>query len=375
MLPQPQVWIIAADMIFHHQAAFSKLQALIIDESFWRKSLRGIEHAEEWTVPLASLMAGSQSRRDLAVELSMQSDDGGLQRWIVDQMEVSALSKFIRLEWATMPKIKLYPGMPQDEFDRLQKDGRDVDKIALARRVIRILEELRHMLVHSDIRVSGRLLLDHDRNGLQIIRWRGVDAITKQFRIPTLLLDATLPDLAVLQVLHPQAEIVADIRVSMPPGVRIQQVLTAPTSSRKLIETNRLKDPEQHLKAVRRYIVQRWIETGRQSALVICQMKVAEWLRGKMPALVSIAHYNAIAGLDGYKDVRLLVLIGRAQPGPEAIETLAGALSGSMPVTISAGSQPAALPGTSRSAVASVCRMEPVSPLRATSILIRSPKV
>jgi Bifunctional DNA primase/polymerase, N-terminal/Primase C terminal 2 (PriCT-2) len=338
MLPRPQVWIIAADMIFHHQAAFGKLQALIIDESFWQKSLRGIEHIEEWSVPLASMMAGSQSRRDLAVKLSMQSDDGGLQRQIVDQMDAADLSRFIRLEWAAMPKIRLYPGMPQDEFDRLQKDSRNVDKIALARRVIRIVEELRHIVVHPDIQVSWRLLLDHDSNELRIIRWRGVDTITKQFRIPTLLLDATLPDLSVLQVLHPQAEIVADIRVAMPPSVHIRQLLDSPTSSRKLVAT-RLKDPEQHLKAVRGYVIQRWYETGRQPTLVICQMKVAEWLNNKLPDGITVAHFNAIAGLDNFKNVRLLILVGRTQPGPGAVEVLAGTLSGSEPMTKAAGGQ------------------------------------
>lgn len=52
---------------------------------------------------------------------------------------------------------------------------------------------------------------------------------------------------------------------------------------------------------------------------------------GKTPG---IANYNAISGLDAYKDVRLLILLGRTQPGPEAIEALAAALSGQMPPSI-----------------------------------------
>jgi hypothetical protein len=212
-----------------------------------------------------------------------------------------------------------------------------IEKIAYARRVIQILQELRHMLEHPEILVSGRLLID-ERNGLRGIRWRGIDTIGKQFQIRTLLLDATLPDLAVLQVLHPQAEIVADVRVALPPSVSIRQLLSAPTSSRKLIETSRLKHRDQHLNSVRRYILQRWIETGKQSSLVVCQMKVERWLEGKLPDGISLAHYNAIAGLDQYKDVRLLILVGRPQPGPDAVETIAGMLSGSRPVTLTGGS-------------------------------------
>jgi hypothetical protein len=334
---RPQVWIIAADMVFHRQDAFGKPRALIIDESFWQKALRGIDGSDDSMLAFASLLTGNQGRRDLAAELQMQSEDGGLQRRVVEHMDTAALRRMIRVEWATMPKLNLRPGMPMDEFDQLRKNSKAIEKIAYARRVIQILEELCHMLEHPEISVSGRLLID-ERNGLRGIRWRGIDTIGKQFRIPTLLLDATLPDLAVLQVLHPQAEIVADVRVALPPGVCIRQVLSAPTSSRKLIETSRLKDRDQHLNSVRRYILRRWIETGKQPTLVICQMKVERWLEGKLPDGISLAHYNAIAGLDQFNDVRLLILIGRPQPGPDAVETIAGMLSGSMPVTVTGGS-------------------------------------
>jgi hypothetical protein len=333
----PQVWIVAADMVFHRVAVFGNPRALIIDESFWQKALRGIDGDDDSMLAFASLMTGNQGRRDLAAELQMQSDDGGLQRRIVEHMEVGALHRMIRVEWATMPKLSLRPGMPADEFDRLRKNSRVIEKIAYARRVIQILEELCHMLEHPEILVSGRLLIE-ERNGLRGIRWRGIDTIGEQFQIRTLLLDATLPDLAVLQALHPQAEIVADVRVALPPSVCIRQLLNAPTSSRKLIGTSRLKDRDQHLDSVRRYILQRWIETGKQSSLVICQMKVQRWLEGKLPDGIALAHYNAIAGLDQYKDVRLLILVGRPQPGPDAVETIAGMLSGSMPEIVTDGS-------------------------------------
>jgi hypothetical protein len=38
-------------------------------------------------------------------------------------------------------------------------------------------------------------------------------------------------------------------------------------------------DQEEHLEEVKHYILQRWIETGRQSTLVICQQKVETWLQ------------------------------------------------------------------------------------------------
>ena len=87
--------------------------------------------------------------------------------------------------------------------------------------------------------------------------------IRKQFQVPTLMLDATLPTLPVLQVYHPQVEIVADIKVAMPPYVHIRQVLGAPTSSSKLISSRYESERLRHLQAVQRYIIKRHIEIER----------------------------------------------------------------------------------------------------------------
>ena len=86
------------------------------------------------------------------------------------------------------------------------------------------------MLSEPDVAVSGRLTL-HRRNGQRVVEWRGVEGISKQFQVPTLLLDATLPDAPILQVYHPQAKIAADIQVAMAPPVHIRQIRRAPTSS------------------------------------------------------------------------------------------------------------------------------------------------
>ena len=228
-----------------------------------------------------------------------------------------------------MPKLGLCPGMSKTEYNLLMKNkSKVIQKIIFSRHIITILEELRHMVHHPEIKISGRLQLEQGDQQQRVITWRGVATIKSQFQVPTLLLDATLPDLKILRVLHPEAKIVADIHVDMPTGVKIRQILDTPTSSNKLINA---KDPRKHREAVRRYILRRWFETNRQSMLVICQMEMQQWLEGKLPENISLGHYNAIAGLDEFRDVRVLILIGRTQPGPQSIETLSATLSGSMP--------------------------------------------
>jgi putative DNA primase/helicase len=260
--------------------------------------------------------------------------NGGVERChLAEALSVDDCTEAIRLEWNLIPKLKQEPGTPDDEIKRLAKSEL-LDTIAHTRRVIRIWQTVRELLDNPEIEVSGRLTLKLS-NGQRVIEWRGVAPIGAQFRqAPTLMLDATLPDLPVLEVYYPQAEIVADIKVAMPPHVHIRQVLGAPTSSSKLIETGKLKDTEQHLNAVRRYIWQRYFETGRQRSLVVCQERVEEWLEGKLPKGVAHEHFNNIAGLDEFKDVRLEILIGRTAPGPAAPEALAAALSGRQPQTI-----------------------------------------
>jgi hypothetical protein len=138
------------------------------------------------------------------------------------------------------------------------------------------------MVRDPDIEVSGRLTI-MQRNGQRVVEWKGVEQISKQFQVPTLLLDATLPDASILQVYHPEVEVVADIQVEMPPHVHIRQVLRAPTSSSKL-------EKELHREDVRRYILRRWMETGRARTLVICQEKFEQWL--KLPDDIEVKHFN-----------------------------------------------------------------------------------
>src|SRR5262249_26107030 len=148
-----------------------------------------------------------------------------------------------------------------------------IDRIQHTRRMIQIWEELRDFLNRADIEISGRLTLAQD-NGQLTVKWRGIKPISKQFTVSTLLLDATLPPLSMLQIYHPRAKIVADIKVKLPNSVHIRQILGTPTSSRKLNHNHK-----RNLVEVRRYILARYLEFNRPLTLVICQQQVDEWLK------------------------------------------------------------------------------------------------
>src|SRR5262249_18415893 len=129
------------------------------------------------------------------------------------------------------------------------------------------------------------------------------------------------------QTYHPRAEIVADVKVELPKSVCIRQLLGAPTSSRKLDPAN----GEHNLIEILRHIRERYLALNRPPTVVICQQKVEEWLKPKLPDNLAVDPSNTITGLDAYRDVRLMLLIGRTAPGPVAMETLAAALTGKCP--------------------------------------------
>jgi Bifunctional DNA primase/polymerase, N-terminal/Primase C terminal 2 (PriCT-2) len=333
-----QVWIVASDMLFHTQKVFGNPVAVIIDEGIWQKGIRGVEREKneiDYTVAIDSLITGCEDntsenfhRQELGEALMQQRENGGLKKKVISDKFIYTgdCGDALVHEWRRVTKITkqlaLRPGMSNAQIRKLARHSNLIDSLQHTRKIIKIWEELREML-RNGIAVSGRLKLDQV-NGQRVIRWCGVEEIKKQFQVPTLLLDATLPALEILQVYHENVEIVADIKVRMPACVQIRQILHAPTSANKM--TN-----EKHLEEVRRYILQRWFETGCKPSLVICQMKVEEYLKDKLPKEIAIEHYNDVAGLDIYKDVRLLILIGRTAPGPRAMEIMAGALSGKQP--------------------------------------------
>jgi putative DNA primase/helicase len=336
------VWIVASDTLFHTQEVFGEPVAVIIDEAIWRKGLRGVEELE-WSVPISSLISPqpgvlnitdnmavrSFNRNWLGEALQRQVENGGVARQVFDAFAITSCNHAIRVEWKCMPTIDLQPGMAEADIKRLARDRDRIDAIRHARHIIKIWQAVRELIEHEDIAVSGRLTLAQ-QNGQRVVEWRGIAPISKQFRVPTLLLDATLPSKSILQVYHRNAEIAADLKVAMPPQVRTRQILRAPTTATKLI------GKERHLSGLRRYILQRWMETGRQQTLVVCQEKVEGWLAERLPTSIRLAHFNDIAGLDDYKDARLLILAGRTQPGPEAVEVLAAALTGAQPETVGA---------------------------------------
>jgi putative DNA primase/helicase len=350
--PKARVWIVASDMLFHNLPLLKDTAAVIIDEAFWQKGLDGFDG--QYTIPINSLCEPDvnlpedesklrTARNKLAKALADQEDDGGVRGSTLYMFTRKELFEIRHREWDMLPKSPLLPGMDEKEIRRIAHSTKPtLNKMRHSRKVIKIWDGVMELVGNYDLEVSGRLTLKRDTaSNFRMIAWRGIKEITKQFKVPVFIMDATAPDLKILRAFYPMAELGVKIDVEMPsPHVHVRQILEAPTSANKLLKPEDDKNRED----VRRHILQRWLETGSADTLVICQMKYQEWLEPKdannkplprrLPDNIRVEHFNDITGIDDFRDVRLLLVIGRTAPGPRTDEAYAAAISGEQPTTM-----------------------------------------
>jgi len=351
---RPDVWIVAHQMLYRAQSAFGDVELVVIDEGFWQSGLRIPKRGLTLNEIQAPLPLGKArddflqndieaNRAMLAKGLHRQDergDVGGVRRedLLAAGLNGETCTAAIAAEWRLKEKTTIFPGMPRADRRRAVQAAIHAKHV---RAYVAIWAAARGLLYDEGTEVSGRLYTEHrdgDEEGrVVVVKARSLKTIAKSWQVPTLLLDATLPSPDILRAFFPQVEIPAPVDAAMP-HVRVRQVLGAPVAARKL----RLEEGEtenRNLRAVRREILRRFLDLGRAPLLVIAQKAAADWLRGSsLPAGVSVEHFNNVAGLDQYKAVRGLMVIGRTIPAPAAVEALAGAISGKEPARIEKGS-------------------------------------
>jgi hypothetical protein len=147
--------------------------------------------------------------------------------------------------------------------------------------------------------------------------------------LPLVVADATLPAEMVREFL-PRLSVAGGHAVDTP-HQRVTQVMTGkmgvgksslqplPPGKRKPGKEAEVANKRQRLIAVCRHLFD-----GRRG-LVITYQAIEDEFRS---AGLDVAHFGAIEGLDRWKDVDVLVIIGRTLPRPENIRDMAAAISG-----------------------------------------------
>jgi hypothetical protein len=339
---QPDVWLVSHEMLFIAQETIKKPSAVLIDESFWQAGVfgmpkrdkdrdispRGITIDEIARVPLKKLDVANDLAplREALARACSKAGLGGIPRQLLidEGLTSEKCTEAIKLEWQFKEEPAIWPGMPAE-----QREKAPAGNVSHIRAIDRVWRIARDLIEREEGTVSGRLYiaeLKTDEGVARVVRARGIRSIIDKYtNKPTIIMDATMPDITIIQKFFPTAEVAEAIDVEMP-YVHARQVLGAPITKWKL-----LGGAGRSLAGIIRYILKRWVETGRGPTLVIAQKGIREALSGRLPDTIRLEHFNAIAGLDGYKDVRLLITIGRTEPKPLAVEDFAGALAGTEP--------------------------------------------
>jgi hypothetical protein len=334
----PDLWIASHDALFHPQKEFKNIAGVIIDESFYETGLYGVakiktQEDEEPGFNLDDIAEKEAPHREKLIEILRTHPMGGIHRdRFVDEIDPDECTDAIIEEFEIADRLKITPQMTPAQFEQVKQD---MPACQRARHMVPVWYALRELLRRPEIDVSGRLVLTQNiKTGKIYLRARGVKDIVADRKIPTILLDATLPPKLILEKFFPQINDndITNIDVDVPKHVHITQVIGAPVSIRKLFGTK--KKPavgEQNLKSVRRYIQKWWLGEDRKEMLVICQMAVEEWLKDTLPPEIKLEHYNNTRGLDIYRLVPSMLTVGRTIPSPASVEAQAGALTGAEP--------------------------------------------
>lgn len=176
--------------------------------------------------------------------------------------------------------------------------------------------------------VSGRLQLVRDKRGVRSLRVAGRSDVHADWNAPTLLIDA-LHDPELLQWFWPLVENKGHVRIAAP----YQRVRQAAGKSHSLTHLSPTLGGSEEDKKTRaknrrnlRAVILRLARQAGGRTLVVGNKSVVQAM--EFPPHVETAWFGAVAGRDDWKDVRLIVIVGRPQPNPADVEWMAGALTG-----------------------------------------------
>lgn len=357
----------AHEIGFQIPPALGQFGLVIIDEGFWQKGLSGLAPTKS-RLNIATLAAelkdapvrdefdlvdvpGTVILRELTEQLQAalaQMPDGYVQRApLVDagfepeDADRSNSGKIARdLEWKRKIDPKLKPNSTDEFRAKLVAKHTFMGRLPTRVEMWRAIEEL----IGCSKRATGRLWLETDKTDPQgehrYIRVLSRKELAKRVRsLPIVYADATAPVELVKNYL-PKLQLACDLNVEAPhmkvtqvigmpvgktslepkkPGVRKGKQTGAWTETPEEVEA-RVARKRQRLAAAVTHLVR-----GRRGLVITYESIEFEF---KSIAGVETAHFGNFTGIDRWKDVEVLVIIGRPLPARRDIENMAAAVTG-----------------------------------------------
>ncbi|MBI0538960.1 hypothetical protein D9599_25740 [Roseomonas sp. KE2513] len=355
------VIIAAHEAIFHLPAGVKKLGLVVMDEAWWQDGVKGGRHvfvddlldSVRLFPVLKHTPSGQQivdregtddllQFREHLEHVLTATPEGYLQAAPLRAIGLTAADCAAAgaLEWKRKREGLMRPGMaPEDRRRAAVEAGINAQLVRLTA-MWSILEDL----LAGEAEATGRaeMAWRQDREGKD--RWaiclNTLDKVVAPvLGVPVLLLDATMP-VELVRAYLPRLEAAPPVRVKAP-FMETRQVRggwgkTTLLPGRVTIKLDDLGQPKAYapgdatprplpstLAELRDFVAG---ETRGEPALVVTYQDAEAAFAG-LPG-VETAHFNDVAGKDGWKNVRHLFVIGRPRPRSDQVRALAAALTG-----------------------------------------------
>ena len=353
---QPEVWVASHDYLYGEPPKpLRGAQALVVDESFWPSAIRTqvpvkFEALESDPAPLRGEEAQQLADARAALAAKLRQIEVGEQITAADlegfELGEVDLAEAYKLEWKRKPNAKALEAQTVEDL-------REAIARAGSHRFQRSVPKLWKLVEATRSNTGGRLpgFVRRTAEGVQLSYrrevWEG------WLQMPALLLDATVARELVEAALGVPVK-VERVRAELPAAVELIQVRDTAMPRRSLH-----RKPTEGGEAY-----DRARERRREDLAAMLEVQAAKHRGGVCAAImqkdpeallrkehgarldqagVQSAHFGAIRGLDGWKDCRSLVVVGRPLPPPQEIEELAAVLFGEQIETVGAGTWPQAI--------------------------------
>jgi putative DNA primase/helicase len=292
-------------------------RALVNDTGHLRTLIEKVQHA------LGRMPDGEVQRQPLL-------DEGLIPSNQPLNFNVPSCVAAVKMEWARkIDDIGLRPDTSDTDREKLVAKFGFLGQLQRRVHMWGLLDEL----ISGPDPSSGRLRIETVNDGSGPVRYlrllERMEIVAGLAKLPIIVADATLPE-AIVREFLPNLSITGGHTVTTP-HQRITQVLTGrmgvgksslqplPPGKRTPEEEDRVRRKRERLIALCRHLFD-----GKRG-LVITYQSIEDEFRA---AGLEVAHFGAIEGIDKWKDVDVLVIIGRTLPRPEDIRDLAAAVTG-----------------------------------------------
>ncbi len=346
---RPDVWVVPHQLLFRAKPGFIPTPAaLAIDECFWGAALHGVDRpVRVWLRALVgdrSIPRDPANTADLidisrAVHDAIKGEDiGRIRRGALMAARIVAgdLRLALRLEWRRKLDIDdVHPGMSiaavREICARVAVHNQEVARLArFWELLIRTVEAPEDRSPWLDLRHDTPTSKSEETEPAIRMAWR--DEIHPDWRVPTIVMDATMP-VEIVRQFFPEMEEPYSVAAPMP-HARVQQITDRPMTADMLIPTEGASERTNatrlaNIERVRRFVEVRADDVAPGKVLVICQLGLEVALvGGNLPGNVEVEHFNNVTGENAWSSVALVIVIGRTEPAPRTVERTARALFG-----------------------------------------------